>query len=549
MDFDETLEHRMSTYSNATDTTESSDENYQETWLESDTMDDLINGKVFLDEIVDDGIPITVNNNVHTSPRRERLRSKAYSISSTNSTCSCGSFTAKERCLSDLSACMDYTYHNAPALNVRVIGTATVGGQLFYSVRAEDESNTWSVQKTYKELYTLYKQIKTVSTSPVETPFWGTLHTLRKCRVPKRLFRLNSRKSITCQRMVIMDSFLRQTAMIVQPTPLGPQRQQVLNLLQAFIGMNSVAKRDGEFTRKASFMQPCTCAATEKPSATEITKLVAASFEAISAHCDEFIDQFTQRASTLYICPSKSLLTKKSSSQETRISKENAEAMLDCIKLKMADLKAALLDEPDVQEFIRNMRLAIADSDVFEEAVQNVRREAASLVQNRVFVALEDDVAECLRAIVPDEDEEAMLRKMRSLSRKSQHSFGVKASFATDDWVHARAELNAMDLCTLPIDKLKCIMNAAMGVYQTVVECHDEANANAAKCTSSSLTLSADDFVPIHIYVVVTSLLANPLVTKELLALVSDPQDLSGKIGYYFTNFVAAIEHIAQLAD
>ncbi|CAK4072955.1 unnamed protein product [Aphanomyces euteiches] len=534
------LEHRLSSYSNVTDTTESSDENYQETWLESDTMDDLITGTVSLDQLlVDDGIPI---NQALMSPSHKRLRSKTYSMCSTNSTCSCGSFTAKERCLSDLSACMDYTYVNAPALVVRVTGATTVGGQLLYTIRVEEDTKTWTIQKTYKELYTLYKQVKTVSTSPVETPFWGTLYGLRKCRVPKRLFRLNSRKSITRQRMVIMDSFLRQTAMIVQPTPLGPQRQQVLSLLQAFVGMNSPQKKDGELLRKSSFMQPCTCAFSEKPSPTTISKVMAQAFSSIAAECDEFIDQFTRRASALYIAPSKNiLLSKKSSSQETRISKENAQAMLDCIKVKMADLQAALLEVSDVQEFVKSMRLSIADSDIFEEAVQNVRREAASVVQNRVYVALEDDVAECLRAIVRDEDEETLLRKMRVLAKRSQTSFGVKNAFANEDWIHACTELSTMDMCTLPIDKLKCIMNSAMGVYQTVVESHGEAY--------QSLVLSADDFVPIHVYVVITSLLANPLATKELLALVSDPKDLSGKIGFYYTNFVAAIEHISQLVD
>ncbi|RHY30091.1 hypothetical protein DYB32_004638 [Aphanomyces invadans] len=553
------MDHRMSTYSNATDTTESSDENYQETWLESDTMDDLITGKVFLDEIhvkddVDGGDCITINP-LHPSPRRERLRSKTYSMCSTTSTCSCGSFSVKERCLSDLSASMDYTYLNSPALSVRVIGTATVSGQLVYSIRAEDEVNgTWTIQKTYKELYTLYKQVKTLSTSPVNTPFWGTLRALRKCRVPKRLFRLKSQKSITCQRMVIMDSFIRQTAMIVQPRPLGPQRQQVLDLLHAFIGLSPNADAPKRTTaeyllRKSSFMQSSSCCAcsvaSEKPSATDIERVISTAFDShVAASCEAFIEQFTQRAATLYVPPSKSLLAKKSSCQETRISKENADAMMDCIKTTMADLKAQLLDSADVVEFLRATRLKIADPEVCEQAAQHIRREASSIIQTHVYVALEDDIAECLRAIVPDSDDEALVRKIRLLARKPQTAFGVKSGFSAEDWIHARSELGAMDLCTLPIDKLKCIMNAAMGVYQTVVESQCEGNNSPA-----NLTLSADDFVPIHIYVVLTSLLLNPLVTKELLALVTDPTDLTGKIGFYFTNFVAAIDHIAQLSE
>lgn len=59
--------------------------------------------------------------------------------------------------------------------------------------------------------------------------------------------------------------------------------------------------------------------------------------------------------------------------------------------------------------------------------------------------------------------------------------------------------------------------------------------------------LGADDFFPIHVYVVVRANLQNPLALKELLWATGDPTDLRGQAGYYLTVFEAAIEYIKSL--
>ncbi|KDO27959.1 hypothetical protein SPRG_07235 [Saprolegnia parasitica CBS 223.65] len=541
---------RLSSLSTGTDTTESSDENnYHDTWLETETMEELIHGTVFLDEVIAEGDQVVASL---ASPRQERRRAKTYSMSSTTSSCSCGSFSAKERCLSDLSSSMDYSYLQTPALDVRVVSTATIGGQILYTIRAEDACNSWTVHKSYKELHGLYKQIKAVSMSPIEVPFWGTMHSLRKCRVPKRLFQLQSKKSITRQRMVIMDSFLRQIASVVAPTPLGPQRQEVLNLLHAFIGIGSSDTPRVPYSRPLphTLSSACLVHGEKGPPVGQIHAKVAAVVETYEGACDDFVADFIAKASPFYFAPVKStLLQKRSSAQTTGISKDHAGLLLDCIKEKLREMQRTVLSHDDIHAFLAETKahLDANDLDTYDDLVVHVRRDVSCHLQKRIFVALEDHITECVRALVSEANEEEMLRKMRTLAKKPQTAFGVKANLSGDDWHHARLELQAMDMCTLPSDKLKCIMNSATAIFQSVVE----ANSDDFICSSRSIrgvSLSADDFVPIYIYVVVSSLLATPLATKELLSLICDAQeDAGGKVGYYFTNFVAAVEHVKAL--
>ncbi|OQR82873.1 hypothetical protein ACHHYP_15393 [Achlya hypogyna] len=550
---EETMEEvlRLSNFSNATDTTESSDENYHDAWLETETMEELIHGTVFLDEVIPEGDQAV---SAIASPREERRRAKTYSMSSTTSSCSCGSFSAKERCLSDLSSSMDYSYLQTPALDVRVVSTATIGGQILYTIRAEDACNSWTVHKSYKELHALYKQIKNVSMSPIDVPFWGTMHSLRKCRVPKRMFQLQSRKSITRQRMVIMDSFLRQIASVVAPTPLGPQRQQVLSLLQAFIGIGSGDTPRVPYSRPLPHTLSSAClvhgsSSDKGPPVGQIHSVVAKVMEEYTSQCDEFVVHFAAKAAPFYFAPAKSTILQKSSAQTTCILKDHAGLLLDAIKEKLREMQGIVLGHADIQAFLAETKahLDANDLDTYDDLVVQFRRDVSCHIQKIIFVALEDHITECVRALVSEATEEDMLRKMRSLAKKPQSTFGVKANLSGDDWHHARLELQAMDMCTLPSDKLKCIMNSATAIFQSVVE----ANSDDFICSSRSLrgvSLSADDFVPIYIYVVVSSLLATPLATKELLSLICDAQeDAGGKVGYYFTNFVAAIEHVAAL--
>ncbi|RLN90462.1 hypothetical protein BBJ28_00017933 [Nothophytophthora sp. Chile5] len=59
--------------------------------------------------------------------------------------------------------------------------------------------------------------------------------------------------------------------------------------------------------------------------------------------------------------------------------------------------------------------------------------------------------------------------------------------------------------------------------------------------------LTADDYLPIHIYVVVKSGLKRPLVTKELLGAMIHPSLMLGEVGYFLTMFEVALKYIADM--
>lgn len=59
--------------------------------------------------------------------------------------------------------------------------------------------------------------------------------------------------------------------------------------------------------------------------------------------------------------------------------------------------------------------------------------------------------------------------------------------------------------------------------------------------------LGADEFFPIHVFVVVRAQLAAPLALVESLWACSNPRTLVGQAGYYVTVFQAALAHIVEL--
>ena len=59
--------------------------------------------------------------------------------------------------------------------------------------------------------------------------------------------------------------------------------------------------------------------------------------------------------------------------------------------------------------------------------------------------------------------------------------------------------------------------------------------------------LSADDFLPIHIFAVAQAELRNPFFQKELMWALCNPALLNGEGGYYLTVFEAALQYILDI--
>jgi hypothetical protein len=317
---------------------------------------------------------------------------------------------------------------------------------------------------------------------------------------------------------------LRQTAALVSPAPLGPRRRRAVLLLQEFCGVH----RHCEVVDRGL----CSCIRFKKQaSATQMVNEVFGSPSCkVFLECETFVAALTR------------------SSHDTRHSKlatRKARAILKAIARKMTELKKMMFDDETLRKQLVEARSERSEDD-HEEFVEEVRHAVCAFIERHVVVPLEDHVYESLHTIYPDEDELRLKNKLRTMQMKDQSYYGIPARMISpNDWEDARRELRRIDEYSLPLDKLKCIVRSASAVFQSCI---------MAAGSSSSLTsvdqfgpsITTDEFIAINLFVVVNCGTNKLLLTKELLRLMCDYHDATGEIGYYLTNFEAAIDLIER---
>lgn len=94
-----------------------------------------------------------------------------------------------------------------------------------------------------------------------------------------------------------------------------------------------------------------------------------------------------------------------------------------------------------------------------------------------------------------------------------------------------------------PTLKLQALLSSAKAIY--IAHTYEQnLRLGLSEAEARNHFLSADDFLPIHIFVVVHAGLRDPLVTKQLLWSMCNPTALQGEGGYYLTVFEAALEYV-----
>lgn len=143
-------------------------------------------------------------------------------------------------------------------------------------------------------------------------------------------------------------------------------------------------------------------------------------------------------------------------------------------------------------------------------------------------------------------------------SRTSRDAQFTELGSVKATWHSAITELTSLNLATLPSEQLGVILRAARNIYQCHKEYLEEAERHTAQYelqTGTPFTqkidvpkeLGADDFLPIFVHCLIQSGVEQPLLIKELLWRLADPDLLRGESGYYLTVFEAALEHIRNM--
>ncbi|TYZ63661.1 hypothetical protein PybrP1_006794 [[Pythium] brassicae (nom. inval.)] len=436
--------------------------------------------------------------------------------------CTCGRFAPGDE---PHSAATDYLdMHVRFAINVRVAAVETVDGHTRFTLRVRDSETqrAWEVRKSSGEMVEFYHQVKKLSLedAPVKRALWGSLRALRRFHLPTSLF--HSRGALQQQRKLVFDSFLQQTAALVAPAPLGPRRRRALLLLQTFCGVH----RHCEVFERA----PCRCIVVapslrlEADAAQLVAEIFAAPQHAVQLECERFAAALTRSSQD---------------ARHSRLTPRKARTILKAVARKTAELKRAMIGDDTLRRQLASTTAPAAcrssddinnatSDEAREEFLEEVRHAAGAFVEQRVFVLLEDHVHEALYTLWPHDAELRLRHKLRVMQTKDQRYFGVPDRLASpNDWADARRELRRLNDFALPLDKLKCIVRSASAVFRSCARCA----GSLSSVEQFAPSITTDEFIAIHLFVVVNSGATNLLATRELLRLMCDYQDATGEIG------------------
>ncbi len=105
-------------------------------------------------------------------------------------------------------------------------------------------------------------------------------------------------------------------------------------------------------------------------------------------------------------------------------------------------------------------------------------------------------------------------------------------------------ELSGIESVHSPMEKLHALLASAKAIYAT----HNrEANMRTPDNPTQHI-LGADDFLPIHIYVVCNARIKRPLLLTATLWKLVSHNVLQGEGGYYLTVYESALAYIADMS-
>ncbi|CEG42216.1 Vacuolar sorting protein 9 [Plasmopara halstedii] len=485
------------------------------------------------------------NQTLREQPELLRMKFPHTPSASFMRVCCCGernrSTMAEDEAFESHSAFREYLdLHIRYAVVVRVVRVEIVDGQVIFVLKVSDAETQkrWKVNKTLKEMMQFYSQIQQISLldAPVKRSLWGTFQGLRNCKLPKKFLRC--RGSLNAQRRVIFDSFLRQTAALVAPAPLGIRRRKAVLLLQEFVGVH---RHCNVFHRTS-----CTCFSPESQvyACHLVTSIFGLRNHDVTIACTSLV--------TI-------LITSSRDEKHANMSQCKARMLLNTISRKMGEIVNRMLRDKMLLSQLAVARSTRPDSD-YDELIDEVKHSVCSFVQMRVLVPLEDHVYEALHTVTDWEDEIALKNKIKVLQTKPQSFFGVPphiVAISGKDWEDARRELRCVNEYALPLDKLKCLARAAGAIFQAC----GSSRLSSFHDTIGSLTsiedldmtlrpsITTDEFITVHLFVLVMSNMSQILITREFLRIMCDPQDITGELGYYLTTFEVAVDLLINHID
>eukprot|EP01113_Clastostelium_recurvatum_P026874 TRINITY_DN3229_c0_g1_i2.p1 TRINITY_DN3229_c0_g1~~TRINITY_DN3229_c0_g1_i2.p1 ORF type:complete len:785 (-),score=160.34 TRINITY_DN3229_c0_g1_i2:80-2434(-) len=161
------------------------------------------------------------------------------------------------------------------------------------------------------------------------------------------------------------------------------------------------------------------------------------------------------------------------------------------------------------------------------------------IIVQRHYAAIISSMSQVTR---PSDDDITL--RIKQLKSKTQLFYGVRADWLSPtNWTSAVLELSSLGRAETPTEKLQIILATAKAINTTF----DYENNRNRKPNTDPSYLSADDFLPIFIFVLVNSDVAQHFTLHDFLWQLADPDQLTGESGYYLTVYSSAINLILSL--
>jgi hypothetical protein len=171
-----------------------------------------------------------------------------------------------------------------------------------------------------------------------------------------------------------------------------------------------------------------------------------------------------------------------------------------------------------------------------------------TVIEELIITSMREDIDELLASDAKKvQQERAIKLKIASFSERPQGYWGVRPDCVSMHcWQTAVFEMAGLDRNATPTRRLHSLTMAANAVY-TEYKAHVLPSKKSKD--SNDNVLSADDLVPIFVFIITQCNLRNPLLNTDLLWELCHPDQLHGEPGYYLTLYESAVQYIVHFDE
>ncbi|OQS05256.1 hypothetical protein THRCLA_02585 [Thraustotheca clavata] len=410
-----------------------------------------------------------------------------------------------------------------PGMSVRVVrAERTPDGIAQYVIEVLDLHTKvlWVVRKRFSELYRFRKELKAMCRA---SPYGDQLKYLFDLPFPSRsVVARHAAPDMILRRRLVLDTFLRNIASLNPDTPL---HVAVLGKLQTELCTI-------EFITRLGAIDPY-----EDPTDLELKWLAFDLFRNLNScctiegdTCQRFVHVFRNRVAIVQACVVAIAVDHKKLARDA----------LKELRSVTTQIQKYVLDTLEPQ-YRRTIGAALSDTHTIEEVDEAIEDIVHVTVEDAVMVPLQEQIKYLVQLTIDQALEAKVTQTMEQrLYGHPQSYFGIPENLQSDcNWGKACYHLSMMEERMLPCEKLKELVLSAGEIFRA---CQEKGIAY----TKSMSAMNADDFLPIHIFVVVHSGLKRPYFAKEFLGAMIHPSKMLGETGYFLTMFEAALKYVSE---